>query len=442
MRSLRGRLTLGMAVIVTAVFALQWLLVTSAISAVIERYVQTRLQHDSDSLLAALSLSSPGRIDLPAQQVPLIYTQPFSGHYFRIATAAEVLRSRSLWDQDIEVPVAAPGTRRTLALTGPKAQPLLVLVGGYEKQGVALSIAMAEDLGPLQDDLRRFKTRYLLVSAAALLLLLLLQRAGVRWGLRPVNAIRLSLQDLRLGRVQRLDTDVAEEIDPLAGEINRLLESLARRVSLSRHAVSNLAHGLKTPLSLLVKTAEQSGQSLAPSAREQLLRSTAEIRALIEREMRRAQIAGGAVGQRFRPAEDIAELASVLGKIHAEKSLAIRVDVEDSGPVPLDQQDMQELLGNVMDNACKWAKAVVAVRASWDEAMRVTVEDDGPGCSAGDRDRLGQRGVRLDESTAGHGLGLAIARDIVELYGGSIDFDDSATLGGLRVNIRIPLARG
>lgn len=441
MRSLRGRLTLGMAVIVTAVFALQWLLVTSAISAVIERYVQTRLQHDSDSLLAALSLPSPDRIDLPPEQVPLIYTQPFSGHYFRIATAAEVLRSRSLWDEDIGVSAAAPGTRRTLALTGPNAQPLLVLVGGYQKQGVALTIAMAENLGPLQADLRRFKTRYLLVSAAALVLLLLLQRAGVRWGLKPVNSIRLSLQDLRLGRIQRLDTDVAEEIDPLAGEINRLLESLGRRVSLSRHAVSNLAHRLKTPLSLLVKAAEQSGQSLAPSAREQLLRSTAEIRTLIDREMRRARIAGGAVGQRFRPAEDIAELVSVLRKIHAEKPLAFRVDVADTGPVPLDQQDMQELLGNVMDNACKWAKAVIAVRASCGEAMRVTVEDDGPGCSAGDRDRLGQRGVRLDESTAGHGLGLAIARDIVELYGGSIDFDDGTILGGLRVTLLIPLSR-
>ncbi|MCC6714223.1 MAG: sensor histidine kinase [Gammaproteobacteria bacterium] len=440
MRSLRGRLTIGMAVIVTAVFALQWLLVTSAISAVIERYVQTRLQHDSDGLLAALSLPPAGHIELPAERVPLIYTQPLSGHYFRITTAGEVLRSRSLWDRDIEVPAAAPGTRRTLALAGPDAQQLLVLVGGYEKQGVALTIAMAEDLGPLQDDLRRFKMRYLLVSAAALLLLLLLQRAGVRWGLRPLDAVRLSLQELRLGRIERLHTDVAEEIDPLAGEINRLLESLARRVSLSRHAVSNLAHRLKTPLSLLVKTAEQSGQSLAPSAREQLLRSTAEIRTLIEREMRRARIAGGAVGRRFRPAEDIAELASVLGKIHAEKSLDFRVEVEGTDPVPLDQQDMQELLGNVMDNACKWAKAVVAVRASCGEAMTVTVEDDGPGCSAADRDRLGQRGVRIDESTAGHGLGLAIARDIVELYGGAMDFDDGAALGGLRVTILIPLA--
>jgi signal transduction histidine kinase len=276
-----------------------------------------------------------------------------------------------------------------------------------------------------------------------LLLLLMLQRAGVRWGLAPVNAVRLSLLDLRQGRIQRLETDIAEEINPLALEINRLLESLGRRVTLSRHAVSNLAHRLKTPLTLLVKTAEQSGQTLQPAAREQLLRSTAEIRALIEREMRRAQIAGGgAVGNQFRPADDIAELASVLKRIHADKPLEIRLDVPERGAVPLDQQDMQELLGNVMDNACKWANAVVTVSVASGEDLQVTVEDDGPGCSADDRVRLGQRGVRLDEATAGHGLGLAIARDIVDLYGGRIAYDDSAALGGLRVSIVIPLSGG
>jgi signal transduction histidine kinase len=432
-----------MAVIVTAVFALQWLLVTTAISAVIERYVQTRLQHDSDSLLAAVSVAAPERVDLTPDRVPLIYTQPFSGHYFRIAGAAQVLRSRSLWDQDIDVPTAAAGTRRTVSIAGPNAQPLLVLVGGYEKQGVPLTIAVAENLGPLQADLRQFKARYLLVSAAALLLLLMLQRAGVRWGLAPVNAVRLSLLDLRQGRIQRLEADIAEEINPLALEINRLLESLGRRVTLSRHAVSNLAHRLKTPLTLLVKTAEQSGQTLQPAAREQLLRSTAEIRTLIEREMRRAQIAGGgAVGNQFRPADDIAELASVLKRIHADKPLEIRLDVPERGAVPLDQQDMQELLGNVMDNACKWANAVVTVSVASGEDLQVTVEDDGPGCSADDRVRLGQRGVRLDEATAGHGLGLAIARDIVDLYGGRIAYDDSAALGGLRVSIVIPLSGG
>lgn len=441
MISLRDRLGIGMVATVVLVFVAQWLLVTTAISRVVENYVESRLLHDADSFTSAIVVRDGGaRLEMPGTAMyASIYQQPFSGHYYRVASAQAVRRSRSLWDRDLEVPMLAPGEQRTLHLGGPQQQPLLAILRGISKQSVPLTVVVAEDIGPLQTDLRQFKQRYLLVSLAALLLLLLLQRIGLRWGLKPLQAVGASLQDLRYGRVQRLGGEVPEEIRPLQSEINRLLESLSRRLSLSRNAVSNLAHGLKTPLSLLVKLAEDDEARALPALQRQIAWQSAAIRELIDRELRRAQLAGGnTVGDQFRPAEDLRELAGVMRRVHAGKSLDIAVDATEPA-VPFDRQDMLELMGNLMDNACKWAKVRVHVEAKGAAGMlQLGIEDDGPGCGPEDLQRLGQRGVRLDEATAGHGLGLAIAADIVALYAGRLQFGTSVRLGGLRVTIELP----
>lgn len=440
MISLRDRLGIGMVATVIVVFVAQWLLVTTAISAVVERYVESRLGHDADSVIAAVDVQSGGAQLRLANTVGAIYQQPLSGHYFRVASPQSVERSRSLWDQDLVVPLLAPGESQTLALDGPRQQPLLAVVRGVSKQSVPLTVVVAEDLGPLQADLRQFKRLYLTVSLAALLALMLLQRIGLRWGLAPLQAVERSLQDLRLGRVRRLEAEVPQEIRPLQAEINRLLESLSRRLSLSRNAVGNLAHGLKTPLSLLVRLGEDRNESTPAAVRQQLTRHTAAIQQLIERELRRAQLAGGnSVGDQFQPDADLRELAGIMARVH-QRGLDIALDLGVRGAVPFDRQDMLELMGNVLDNACKWARQRVQVRAHTDSIFRVSIEDDGPGCSLEDRERLGQRGVRLDESTAGHGLGLSIASDVVQLYGGQLRFTASETLGGLRVDIELPLA--
>jgi signal transduction histidine kinase len=424
---------------VVVVFVAQWLLVTTAINSVIERYVQSRLAHDADSVIAAVDVQAGGAQLRMTALLSAIYQQPFSGHYFRVATDRAVQRSRSLWDQDLDVPLLAPGESRTLHLAGPQQQPLLVVLRGVSKQTVPLTVVVAEDIGPLQADLRRFKQYYLVVSLAALLLLLLLQRIGLRWGLAPLQAVERSLQDLRHGRVRRLNADVPQEIRPLQAEINRLLESLSRRLSLSRNAVSNLAHGLKTPLSLLVRLGEENRSAAPANLQPQIARHTGAIQQLIERELRRAQLAGGtSVGDQFHPDADLRELADVMRRVH-RKPLDITLDLRAGDSAPFDRQDMLELMGNVIDNASKWARRQVHVVARVDTALRVTIDDDGPGCSPEDLQRLGQRGVRLDESTAGHGMGLAIAGDIVDLYGGRLLFGASESLGGLRVAIELPL---
>jgi signal transduction histidine kinase len=438
--SLKARLGVGLTASLLVVFVLQWFLVAGSVRAVATAYVGSRLEHDADNLLAALRFDATGRPLLGARSADIIYERPFSGHYFRLASGEHVLRSRSLWDQDLPTIITAQtDTRRT---PGPQAQTLLLLTRMHMKQDRVFTLSIAEDLSGIEADIDRFTARYTLVSAIALALLLALQGAIVYVSLRPVDRLRADVRRLERGEIGALREDAPSEIAPLVHELNHLLALMGQRLQRARLALGNLAHALKTPLTLLTDAAADRALEAQPALRARVQTQVETLRRLIDRELKRARVAGAAVpGQRLDLAVEVPRLVATLREIYRERPIDIHYILPDDAAYAADREDVFELLGNLLDNACKWARS--EVRLSMDTAQRLafTIEDDGPGVAPDEITRLAQRGARLDENMPGHGLGLAIARDIVESYGGDMDLDRSPELGGLRVHITLPLSR-
>ncbi|KPV40313.1 hypothetical protein AN478_09490 [Thiohalorhabdus denitrificans] len=437
MISLKARLTTFLSLALVVLLGLQYLLVSAAIRGTAEDYMASRLEHDAETLLGELTWTD-GEPGLPAGSPDAIYQRPFSGHYFTVRTPERELRSRSLWDTTLPVQAVPPGEVRREHLQGPAGQPLLLYAAGFRKAGRPVTLAVAEDLSSLNADLRAFQWRYGLVSLGVAGALLALQWLLVALGVRPLDRLRRQIVALEGGKRQSLDQRVPAEVRPLVGEINRLVGVLGQRQERSRKALGNLAHALKTPLTRLGQLGDDPRVRSDRELRDRLLEPTRVIEGLIERELKRARLAGGSPGQRFDADRELPRLLRALEGIHAERGIAIEADVPPGKTFHGDREDLLELFGNLLDNACKWAEGRVRLRVEEGPGLRFVVEDDGPGIPEAERPRLTERGARLDESASGHGLGLAIASDIVAAYGGELAFDRSGDLGGLAVRVTLP----
>ena len=438
MNSLERRLQLGLGLALVILFGLLWLLGNHSIRGLTEEFVVSRLGHDAESILAALILDQ-GRPRVRRHRISEFYSQPFSGHYYAIRLDDNLeITSRSLWDQGLSLSAVDPGDSRRSMVPGPDGQQLLLLEKGYRKQGREITLGVAEDLTPLQAQRDAFRRYFGLFALVGLLVLLAIQGAIVRRAVRRLEPVREEIGELAQGARVSLSEDVPREILPLVTELNHLLTLMTQRLERSRNALGNLAHALKGPLNILNQYLDQP-QGEREGERQQARDQAERIRQLMERELKRARLAGtGVSGQRFDPCLELPDLIAVLLQVHRDKSLDIKLQIADDTASFADREDMLELLGNLLDNACKWAESRVICSLEEGEQIRIRVENDGSELSAGELERLVERGTRLDETVEGHGLGLAIAKDIVKLYGGGIEFDRSPSLGGLRVKVVLP----
>jgi signal transduction histidine kinase len=438
--SLQRRLQLGLAASVLVLLPLLIWGAGKAVRGLVREHALSRLGHDVEALLGVAQFDQTGRPRLPEVALAPVYRQPFSGHYYLVIDGSGgTQQSRSLWDDRIPLDPLAPGERRVLELEGPQQQSLLVLAAGFRKQGQALTVAAAEDVAPIEHDITRYQWATGLLALAVLAGLLLVQRTFVRRAFRSLDGLREDVRRVEIGEASGLREDVPDEVRPLVREVNRLLALLEQRLQRSRHAVGNLAHALKTPLTLLLQQVDGDALRDRPEARVALRLQAERIQDLMERELRRARLAGaGAVSRHFQPGRDVPALLDALRRMHDREGLRIEADDLPDVAVPLDDEDMIELLGNLLDNACKWAASAVRLDLRVDGLLRIRVEDDGPGLADADAAQMLDRGTRLDEKRAGHGLGLAIVRDIVTLYGGRLTLERSAALGGLCVDVTLP----
>lgn len=399
-------------------------------------FISARLENDLTNLLANLNFDGKRHLYLSDEHLMRLYQQPYSGHYYRIAAADRILRSRSLWDTDLALPAAGIPNGEPVFLSGPNAQHLLALQRGYRIQGQPVTILVTEDFEPIAAELNRLQLSIGLAAVAILAILLLAQYFIVRRGLYPLRRVGEELHRLAGGEISQLNPVAPREIRPLVTELNRLLKVLEQRLQRSRHALGNLAHALKTPLAVLVQAAEQVPGATGGELKQQ----AARIESLIARELKRARIAGIATpGQRVALDQTIPELIDTLYKIHRERELLIDSRIPPGSSFAGDHNDLMELLGNLLDNACRWARHRVCLTVSGNSAgLLLTVEDDGPGCKAEMLDRLTERGNRVDEAGPGHGLGLAIVSEIVEQYHGRLQLDKSPYWQGLRVRVELP----
>lgn len=436
MRSLNQRLSIGLALTLLLLAFVQWWLVTATVKEFAGDYVHSRLQHDADSLLGALQTAEDGSLELNPSRINGVFDMPFSGHYYHIIAGDKEIISRSLWDFDLEFPVQID---EDVYVAGPEGQRLLVVADEYEKFGKYIKVAVAENMEPLLHELDEFQYFYALASLAVIFLVLIVQTLLVRGGLKPLQQVEADISRLERGEIERLREDVPAEIKPVVVEFNRLLGVMRSRLDRSRTAVGNLAHALKTPLTVLRRLADTREINAAPDVRDELVKQSDSIRQIVDRQLKRARMAGAAAqGWQFMPEVELPPLVDMMQKIYSERGLKIDLHIPEHYIFNGDREDMMELFGNLIDNACKWARGRVRLTIANQSGLALTVEDDGPGCAPEYREQLSARGMRADESTTGHGLGLSIVRDIVEYYGGTLAFFQSAELGGFEVRVILP----
>ncbi|MEN5302772.1 sensor histidine kinase [Pseudomonas sp. TWI628] len=435
MKSIQARLSLGLVAVLVVVGVVLAQLTLWLFEAGLQRYLENGLRKESENLLVAL-VRGPNGLQLDERRISAAYQRPFSGYYFRIDFDQGTWRSRSLWDLDMPKP-AAPGLSDSHEL-GPEGQQLLALRADYRRLGQDISISVAQDYSPVRDGFRRLQQIGLGMGLVALLVVLVLQRITVTRSLRPLERARQQIAQLQQGQRSQLDAEVPSELAPLVDQINHLLSHTEDSLRRSRNALGNLGHALKTPLAVLLSLASSERLQGLPEVQAQLREQLEQIQQRLARELNRARLAGDALpGAQFDCDAELPGLLATLGMIHGD-SLLLEHDVPPGLLLPWDREDVLELLGNLLDNACKWADSEVRLGiAPTAEGYRLWVDDDGPGIPENRRLQVLERGSRLDEQVDGHGLGLGIVRDIVEAWGGRLALLES-TLGGLRVSIELP----
>jgi signal transduction histidine kinase len=398
-------------------------------------YLTTVLQRETDSLLTALRPGADG-LYLDLNRIDPDYQRLYSGRYF-VIDAGERWRSRSLWDT--RLPLDAEGLHNTL-VAGPDNQQLLVWSGQYDLPQQSVHISVAINYLPLLDAFDR--TRWLIwgLGGVAILTSLLFQQWLLRRALRPLRRARGELAEWHVGKRLQLSEEVPEELQPLVSEINHLGRQVEQIIKRSRSGQADLGHALKTPLAVLETLIRDSSADLPAERLLALQTQLGSMRAQMERALQRARLAPESqAGRRFSAAEDLPWLLESLERIHGERvRVHVLIKPRAAGDWPFEREDMLELMGNLLDNACKWANKQVQLECDLDgKELLLSVSDDGPGVPEEDRERILRRGQRLDQTVNGQGLGLAIVGDLVEVYRGQVVLGQSA-LGGLKVTVVLP----
>lgn len=448
MKSLSTRLQLSLAVSLIILMTVLGWVSHQTLYNLTRDAIYSRLEHDAESLLGALTLEKnqaepEKQLIIKHKRLSQIYQQPFSGHYFTIKFSnGHIVNSRSLWDFDLQQSLTHSSLKQRTLVKGPEQELLLVFSNHYQKHGYKFTLYVAEDIKPILNSVDQFTNKLILLAGISLLLIIIIQTLVIRKTFKQLIPLQQDIKQLEKGEINKLSEDVPVEIQPLVIEFNHLLKQLSLRLERSRNALGNLSHALKGPLNLLVQHFD-TDESQQNNNRQFAQQQTSRIQALMERELKRARLAGsGFSNVRFNAANDLSDLTALLQKIYQHKDLDIQLTIAPDMPSFGDREDILELIGNLLDNACKWAKSTVDCQLSFDKridkTIKIIITDDGTGISKQDIELLTQRGTRLDETTEGHGLGLAISKDIVKLYNGKITFSSSAS-GGLKVQIDFPM---
>jgi signal transduction histidine kinase len=434
--SLRGRLIVAATFWLVLALAASGTVLRVAFEDSIERTFQLRLLTALRSLAAALEVDAAGKLTLIRPLGDTRFEQPYAGWYWQVSGEGGVLlRSRSLWDTSLPVTAPSePGAAVFGRALGPQGQKLLTaereLVFPDRDRPVHVTVAASR-----HDVDRELKTfdRLLFLSFVLLAVgLAATMTLQVGYGLKPLRRLTAELSALRDRPGRRLSGGYPAEIAPLAQALNNVLDNDDELVDRARTHVGNLAHGLKTPLSVM-RAELSSGRADNAVLVDQIERMSR----LVEHHLTRARAEASsarALGTQVPVSEVVDEIAAMLAKIHSGRNLAIENACDAGARFAGDREDLAELIGNLMENACKWARSRVRVTATGGGALELSVDDDGPGLSEEQRAEATQRGTRLDESAPGHGLGLAIVRDLAGLYGGRLELDRSP-LGGLAARL-------
>ncbi|MCF6301929.1 MAG: HAMP domain-containing histidine kinase [Devosiaceae bacterium] len=320
---------------------------------------------------------------------------------------------------------------------------LKVIERKVEFQDTQLIVTVAGNLDDIAQLTGQFRNQAFVVLGAVGVMLAIMSAIVARVALRPVGRLARAIERVRSGEAQKVEGNYPQELTPLAGELNELLRSNTQIVQRAKSQVGNLAHGLKTPLAVLQNEAEISSKKLPVIVKSEVKKMNSQVKIYLDRAQMSARSA--IVGSRANTGEVIARLVRVMQKLHCERKLSVKLEGNHAIWFRGEESDLEEIVGNLLDNACKWSAKEIKIlvgtkRLKGQKFATITIEDDGAGLSELEAESVLRRGVRLDEKTAGSGLGLDIVKELVDIYGGQLKLDRS-TLGGLRANILLPTTR-
>lgn len=443
-RSLRLRLLLGATVAIFAALAVAWFVMSWLFERHVERRLVVDLERSGMQLIAALSVDAQGAPQVTRSPGDVRFDEPASGLYWQVTSPDSILRSRSLWDQDL----ASRGTARADSWQSTKDpgpfEAEVVLVERQVRLG-AQDLPVRVQLAHENQSVHQARTEFGRELAAFLLLLwLILSLAAwfqVALGLAPLERIRDALAALKRHPGERLTITEASEIEPLARAINELADAREADLARARHRAADLAHSLKTPLAAMAAETRRARRDGAVDAAEGLDRAIAAMGAAVESELARSRAASlraAAVQAQSAPLPVIEQILGVIERTESGARLVFDVEVPAELRVPVAAEDLTELLGALIENGAHHARRRLRVRGQAQaNAATLAIDDDGEGLEGAQAAEAILRGRRLDESGTGHGLGLAIARDFTEATGGHIALERS-DLGGLSVVLTWP----
>lgn len=457
MRSLAARLVVA---------AVAWSLLILAVGGValsnqyrdsVLRALDRDLQVVLDSLIAAAEIAPDGTITLTDTPNDSRFSNAGSGRYWQVAPLSSTpkpapqLQSKSLWDESLPWPAEGPqvlaqkrGQANYSSVKGPFDQPVRLAAQVVKLSGSETPVAFfaAADRRPALEDAQRFTTTLviaLVLMSAGLIAMVVLQ-VGV--GLAPLNRLRSDVAEVRRGKLARLEGEYPTEVAPLTDELNKLLDHNREVVERARTHVGNLAHALKTPISVLLNESRAQSGPLA----EIVARQTEAMSRNVDHYLQRAQAAARAetVGARTEVRPVLGDILRTLERLYG-RSKDLDIHLEDGPDIVFrgERQDLEEMAGNLMENACKYGGGEVRVTLRSDaegaggRGLEILVEDDGPGLAPEARAVALKRGARLDETAPGQGLGLNIVAELARLYGGDLALGESA-LGGLAATLHLP----
>lgn len=442
--SIRFRLWLAATVSILVALAIAGVGLRYLFELNVERRIVSELTVDLNELIGATAYSANGQLYVQTPLTDPRFSIPLSGHYWQVEdiTSGNLVRSRSLWDATLALHGGETGNgelKEIKEFTGPQGELAIAVARTViDSGGRSFRAIVAENHRSVEVAVREYVRDLapaLVVLALALMATFFIQ---ITVGLAPLESLRVAVRNVVAQRASRLDVAAPREVQPLADEINRLLEAQDKALVRARSRATDLAHGLKTPLQVLsadIRALRGKGET---ELADEIEKSAGTIRRHIERELARARLAPGFFSRATcRVSETVAGVVSVVERTPGGKRLSFDIDVDDSLVAPIDEGDLSEILGNLVENAARFARSSVRIVASETaDVVVMDVADDGPGIPDADRKSALSRGVQLDSKGGSSGLGLAIVADIVEAYGGSLAMTNANP--GLIVTISFP----
>ena len=442
--SLQARLLLAALLVLLVFTGLTGLALDKAFRQSAETALQDRLQGYLYALLAAVDVDDSGTPRFSRNLPDARFERPGSGLYASIENtdSQAVLNSRSLLGNRLPAQATTPLGQyqyESFMLNDIPHYRLAYSVRWEPdaEQAYRLNFQLVEDMQSYQQQISTYRRNLWGWLGAAMLVLLLLQAIILRWSLKPLRQVAADLAAIEAGQAERLQGSYPKELQHLTDTLNGLLDHIRSQLQRYRDSLGNMAHSLKTPLAILANalSLKQTDSGSKVEAEEQLQR----IRQIIDYQLQRAAAGQAALGT-ATPLKPVAtKIINAMLKVHADKALQIENRIDESLTCQCDEGDLMEVLGNLLENACKWSQQHIRItaQATNQAGVEVCIEDDGPGIPADVREQVLQRGQRADPTTAGHGIGLAMVHEIVLLYGGNLTIE-SSSLGGTAITLQLP----